>query len=158
MLIGYVSDETYSAVSDAVVELEQEGSCVAIVRSSPKGGLYADVPPSEYRFTISKPGFGSKTVVAQVNETKPLQLRLLTDGLLGYAWPKWVKCGQQSEFRVHSVESYRLTLWRYGQTKEFVRMIGWFDEHAPRAVCQIRSGWLLSPPSSHLNSERPGSP
>ena len=44
----------------------------------------------------------------------PYQFRLLSDGLLGYAWPKWVRAGETSEFRVHSVEPYKLGLWRYG--------------------------------------------
>ena len=38
--------------------------------------------------------------------------RLLSDGLLGYAWPKYVRSGEQSEFRVHAVEQYKLALWR----------------------------------------------
>ena len=29
----------------------------------------------------------------------PYQFRLLSDGLLGYAWPKWVRSGEESEFR-----------------------------------------------------------
>ena len=67
----------------------------------------------------------------------PHQFRLLSDGLLGYAWPKWVKAGEKSEFRVHSVEPYQLSLWRYGIGKEFIRSLGWFDEHGPRATMQI---------------------
>ena len=57
--------------------------------------------------------------------------------LLGYVWPKWVRTGERSEFRVHSVEPYQLRLWRYGLEKEFIAMLGWFDEHGPRAVMQI---------------------
>ena len=67
----------------------------------------------------------------------PYQFRLLSDGLLGYAWPKWVKAGEKSEFRVHSVEPYQLSLWRYGFKKELIRSLGWFDEHGPRATMQI---------------------
>ena len=67
----------------------------------------------------------------------PHQFRLLADGLLGYAWPKWVRGGEAGEFRVHSVEPYKLDLWRYGWSKEFVRGLGWFDEHGPRATMQI---------------------
>ena len=48
----------------------------------------------------------------------PYHFRLLSDGLLGYVWPKWVKAGEKSEFRVHSVEPYHLSLWRYGFKKE----------------------------------------
>ena len=59
------------------------------------------------------------------------------DGLLGYMWPKWVRSGERSEFRVHSVEQYQLSLWRYGLQKECIGVIGWYDEHGPRAVMQI---------------------
>lgn len=138
MLIGYVSDEHYSAIADALLEFEQEGRSVAIVRSTPRGAVYADIPPGEYRVTLAREGFGAKSVPVTVAPgMEPRQFRLLSDSLLGYAWPKWVRGGGCSEFRVHSVEAYRLTLWRYGYTKEFIRTIGWFDEHAPRAVMQI---------------------
>ncbi len=72
-----------------------------------------------------------------IGQGPPHQFRLLSDGLLGYAWPKWVRAGEKSEFRVHSAEAYKLTLWRYGWQKEFVRNLGWFDEHGPRATVQI---------------------
>ena len=52
-------------------------------------------------------------------------------------WPKWVRSGETSEFRVHAVEQYQLTLWRYGLQKEYVAMIGWLDEHGPQANRQI---------------------
>jgi hypothetical protein len=52
-------------------------------------------------------------------------------------WPKWVRSGEGSEFRVHSVEQYQLSLWRYGLGKECVGVVGWYDEHGPRAVMQI---------------------
>jgi hypothetical protein len=73
----------------------------------------------------------------EVRPGAPHQFRLLTDGLLGYAWPKWAQSGERSEFRVHSHEAYKLSLWRYGLKKELVRKIGWFDEHGPRATVQI---------------------
>src|SRR5690606_26330441 len=63
--------------------------------------------------------------------------RLLRDGLLGSMWPKWVRSGETGEFRVHSPEAYRLELWRYGWEQEFVRTIGCYDEHGPRATVQI---------------------
>ena len=40
------------------------------------------------------------------------------------------------QFRVHSVEPYKLVLCRYGLNKEFVRNIGWYDNHGPRAAMQ----------------------
>ena len=72
-----------------------------------------------------------------VGGREPFQFRMLSDCILGYVWPRWVKSGERSEFRVHSPEPYRLSLWRYGWKREFVKLLGWFDEHGPRAVMQI---------------------
>ncbi len=137
MLIGYVSDENYVAIADCVVELDQDGNTVATTRSTARGAIHADVPPGDYRVTLVKPGFGSKSVRLTLPLDEPHQFRLLSDGLLGYVWPKWVRTGEKSEFRVHSVEPYQLSLWRYGLEKEFIRFLGVFDEHGPRAVMQI---------------------
>jgi len=48
-------------------------------------------------------------------------------------WPKWVRGGEKAEYRVHACEQYQITLWRYGWKKEFIRMVGWVDEHGPGA-------------------------
>ena len=114
MLIGYVSDERYVALAEVAVELEQNGESVAVLRSTPRGALHGDLAPGRYRATLVKEGFGSKRVEIDLRPGRPHQFRLLADGLLGYAWPKWVKGGERAEFRVHSVEPYRLSLWRYG--------------------------------------------
>ena len=138
MLIGYVSDENYVALLDAVLEFEAHGQPTAVATSSPRGAVYADVPSGEYRVTIAKAGYGSKTVEIFVTpDDLPYHFRLLSDNLYGYAWPKWVHAGESGEFRVNSPEAYHLALWRYGQAKELVRPIGWFDEHGPRAQIQI---------------------
>src|SRR5271156_3108504 len=102
MLVAYVSDERYVALPDVLLEFEGEaGSFEA--RSRATGSVHLDLPPGPYKVTLQKPGFGAKTVRLNVVESQPPhQLRLLSDGLLGYAWPKWVKAGQNSEFRVHS--------------------------------------------------------
>ena len=86
--------------------------------------------------TLAKDGYGSKWVDCQLGMGNPLQFRLLSDGLLGYMWPKWIRAGEKSEIRIHSTEQCQLTLWRYGQKKEYTRMVSWFDEHGPRAVAQ----------------------
>ena len=71
--------------------------------------MHVDLAPGRYKVTLQKPGFGSKSVHMDVVPGQPpYQFRLLSDGLLGYAWPKWVKAGEKSEFRVHSVEPYQL--------------------------------------------------
>jgi N,N-dimethylformamidase len=136
MLIGYVSDERYVALPDVLLEFEGKAGSIE-ARSRASGAVYADLKPGEYMLTLQKPGYGAKRVPLIAPLKSPYQFRLLTDGLLGYVWPKWVKSGEKSEFRVHSVEQYKLTLWRYGLEKEFVRPIGWYDEHGPRATLQI---------------------
>lgn len=140
MLVGYVSDERYVALPDVLLEFEDRARPGASVeaRSRASGAVHVDVAPGAYRVTLQKSGFGAKRVEITVHPTAaPYHFRLLADGLLGYAWPKWVRSGECSEFRVHSVEPYQLSLWRYGWAKELVRALGWFDEHGPRATMQI---------------------
>lgn len=136
MLIGYVSDERYVALPDVQLEFEQASQSIE-VRSRASGAVYADIEPGEYLVTLAKAGYGSKRVTMVVSPGQPFQFRLLKDSLLGYAWPKWVQSGEKSEFRVHSDEQFKLSLWRYGWKKELVKPIGWFDEHGPRATVQI---------------------
>lgn len=136
MLVGYVSDERYVALPDVQLEFESD-TLHGEVRSRASGAVHAEIPEGVYRFTLAKSGYGSKRVVVTVLAGQPYQFRLLKDGLLGYAWPKWVRSGEKSEFRVHSDEAFKLSLWRYGWEKELVRPIGWFDEHGPRATVQI---------------------
>jgi hypothetical protein len=136
MLVGYVSDEYYAALPDAALEFRADGQLRALVRSAPSGAVYADLPAGAYEVCISKPGFGSKRVTAHVGNGGPIHFRLLSDRLLGYAWPKWCRAGERVQFRVHTVEPYKLGLWRYGYRKEFVRNVGWYDNHGPRACMQ----------------------
>ncbi|HVP49385.1 MAG TPA: N,N-dimethylformamidase beta subunit family domain-containing protein [Bryobacteraceae bacterium] len=135
-VLGYISDEMYVAIADALAEFESADGAVTVLRSSPRGAFYGDLAAGPYRVTLSKPGFGSKIVSVNLG-AEPYQFRLLSDGLLGYMWPKWVRSGERAEFRVHSVEQYQLSLWRYGWRKECLGVIGWYDEHGPRATMQI---------------------
>jgi N,N-dimethylformamidase len=137
MLVAYISNEQYVALPDVLLEFEGDtGSSQA--RSRASGSVHIELPAGIYKVTLQKPGFGAKRVILEIApELPPHQIRLLSDGLLGYAWPKWVKSGEQSEFRLHAVEPYQLSLWRYGLKKELVRELGWFDEHGPRATMQI---------------------
>jgi hypothetical protein len=137
MLVGYVSDENYVALADVAIEFVQADQSVAVVRSTARGAINADIALGEYEVVLVKAGFGSKRVTMRADPNAPYQFRLLSDRLLGYAWPKWSRTGERTEFRVHSVEPYRLSLWRYGQQREFVKLLGWFDEHGPRAVIQL---------------------
>jgi hypothetical protein len=136
MLAGYVSDEYYAALADALLEFRGPDGSHTVVRSAPSGAVDVDLPPGSYEVCLSKPGFGSKRVQATLDPTNPVHLRLLSDRLLGYAWPKWCRGGDRVEFRVHTVEPYKLGLWRYGLRTEFVRNVGWYDNHGPRAAMQ----------------------
>lgn len=135
MIVGYVSDEYYAALPDVAVELHGPGGAT-LTRSWPSGAIHADVPPGIYEVCLSRTGFGSKRVRVSLAPDRPVSFRLLSDRLLGYAWPKWCRGADAVEFRVHSVEPYKLGLWRYGLHREFVRNIGWYDNHGPRAVMQ----------------------
>jgi len=136
VLVGYVSDERYVALPEVLLEFQRPGLSVD-ARSRATGAVYADVEPGPWRVTLQKPGFGAKSVAVTVDPARPHHFRLLSDGLFGYAWPKYVRSGENAEFRVHSVEPYKLELYRYGWKKELIRSIGWFDEHGPRATMQI---------------------
>lgn len=137
MLIGYVSDENFVAIPDVAVEIQRGGKFIAATHSTATGAIYADLSPGKYRITLSKNGYGAKWSHASIDPAKPWQFRLLSDSIYGYAWPKWNRSGQKSEFRIHSPEGYHLSLWRYGKKKELVRNLGVFDEHGPRPCLQI---------------------
>ncbi len=136
MLVGFVSDESYAAIADALVEFRGPHDARVTTRSSASGALYADIAPGPYEICLSKHGFGSKRVNAAVGVSGRLHFRLLSDRLLGYAWPKWCRAGEAVHFRVHAVEPYKLGLYRYGYHKAFIRNIGWYDNHGPRAGMQ----------------------
>ena len=106
MLLGYVSDENYAALEGVAIEL-RSASVWQLVQSWPSGAVHADVPTGSYEVCLSKSGFGSKRVQVTVNEAEPIHFRLLSDRLLGYAWPKWCRAGEPVEFRMHSIEPYK---------------------------------------------------
>src|SRR5437660_22884 len=137
MLIGYVSDERYVALPDVLLEFIDSRGGSWEGRSRASGAVHLDLPSGDYHVTLQKQGFGARLSRLTLPSPEPHHFRLLSDGLLGYAWPKWVRSGEESEFRVHSVEPYKLELWRYGWEPEFVKSLGWHDEHGPRAVMQI---------------------
>ena len=137
MKIGYVSDERYVALPDVLLEFVDEAGRSWETRSRASGSVWQDLPEGNYRVILRKDGFGAKISHLIIPPPEPVHFRLLADGLLGYAWPKWVRSCDESEFRVHAVEAYRLQLWRYGWQPELVRQLGWHDEHGPRAVMQV---------------------
>src|SRR6185436_8998850 len=100
VLVGYVSDERYVALPDVLLEFQRDGRSVE-ARSRATGAVYAAVEPGPWRVTLQHPGFGAKSVAVDVDPAKPHHFRLLSDTLLGYAWPKSVRAGDKAEFRVH---------------------------------------------------------
>jgi hypothetical protein len=136
MLLGYVSDERYVALANVAVVIENRDG-MAATRSLANGAIVADIEPGPWRVTLAKDGFGAKRVDMTVTAGKLYQFRLLSDRLLGYAWPKWVTAGQEGEFRTHSTEAYKLSLWRYGWEKELIEDLGWFDDHGPGSTRQL---------------------
>jgi len=136
MLIGLVSDEMYSALADVAVELRDAKGRRWVVRSAPSGAIEADVEPGDYEVILAKEGFGAKRVRVAI-DGRVRHFRLMRDGLLGYAWPKWCRAGEGVQFRVHAVEEYKLSLWRYGDRRHFIANLGWYDNHGPRANMQL---------------------
>src|SRR5436309_15124716 len=107
MLIGYVSDERYSALPDVLVELLDGRGGSWETRSRASGAIHCDCPPGEYEVVIASPGYGYKRSRVAARPGSVQHFRLLSDGLLGYAWPKCVRSGERAAFRVHSVVQYR---------------------------------------------------
>jgi N,N-dimethylformamidase len=135
MLVGYASDEYYAALADVLLEFSRPGSAPVAVRSTASGAVSAELAPGAYDVCLNKAGYGSKRVRIETGPS-PVHFRLLSDRLLGYAWPKWCRADEPVQFRVHTVEPYKLGLWRYGIHKDFVRNVGWYDNHGPRAAMQ----------------------
>lgn len=136
--VAYISDENYLALADVKAEFEStESGARFLLTSSPRGAIYGDIPAGAYRVSLYKDGYGSKWVECRLGTGEPYQFRLLSNCLLGFMWPKWVRAGECSEICAHSPEQYQLSLWRYGLKKEFVRKLSWFDEHGPRTTVQI---------------------
>lgn len=137
MLIGYVSDERFLAVPDAVVTFES-AEVARTARSGADGSVRESLPAGAYAVTIARDGFGSRRSSLAIGpDHVPVQFRLLSERPVGYAWPKWARAGERAEVRVHSPHPYRLELARYGLTVEPPRLLGWFDEHGPRANVQL---------------------
>ena len=127
----------YVALADVTLEFINANGESWEARSRATGAVYLEAPPGHYTVTLQRAGYGSKRSQVTLPTNVPHHFRLLSDGLSGYMWPKWVRSGEQSEFRVHAVEQYNLELWRYGWSPQFVTSLGWHDEHGPRATMQV---------------------
>ena len=137
MHVGFVSDERYVAIPDVLCEFISPDGTSYETRSRVRGAIYIEIPEGSYNVSFYKQGYGSKSIDIKLKDNEIQQFRLLSNNLCGYIWPKWTQSESFSEFRVHSAEPYKLELWRYGFRKDFVRTIGWFDEHGPGATMQI---------------------
>lgn len=138
MLIGYVSDEDFVAVSGALLEFEAPDGAARQAVSSASGAVRLDPAPApgEYRVVVACPGYGTKLTRVRLGAGPPVQIRLLRSRLLGYVWPKAVRAGDPYELRISSPHPYRCELWRYGATREFVAHLG-HGEHPPGATAQV---------------------
>lgn len=126
MLIGYVSDERYVALADVLLEFQSQGQTRAIVRSTPRGAVVADLDPGTYDVTLVKSGYRLKRSVATIDSKTPHQFRLLSDGIAGYVWPREVRTGERSEFRVHStgaLSSQLVAVWLETGVREAARLV-----------------------------------
>ncbi|MBM4005084.1 MAG: carboxypeptidase regulatory-like domain-containing protein [Planctomycetes bacterium] len=136
-LLGYVSDERYVALADVAIEFSNHQGQSWEYRSRASGAVWGELPDGDYTAILQKSGFGAKRVQFRSVDGQSHHFRLLSDGLVGYIWPKCVRSGEFAEFRVHAVEPFKAELWRYGWDVSFVRGLGWHDEHGPRATMQI---------------------
>src|SRR4051812_4203718 len=138
MIFAYVSDEDYSALHGVLAEvIDLVHGYRFELSSSASGALSAELRPGRYRINLAKDGYGRKWIECDLPATPPLQLRLMSQSPCGFMWPKWVKAGSHAEIMVHSHEQFRLSLWRYGLTKEPAGVVSWFDEHAAHTTEQL---------------------
>ena len=137
-LLAYVSDEDYAALDGVRIEFEPlDGAERMLLESWPSGAVWGNLPDGRYKVTLAKDGYGSKRVTCELGSAEPHQFRLLQRKLMGYMWPKWIRSGEYSEIKVSSPEQFQLSLWRYGEVKEYVRTLSWYDEHGPHTAEQI---------------------
>jgi len=136
MFIGYVSNEMYEAVQNATVEFRKNDEICEVVHSSATGAINADIEPGTYNVIIKKKGYGGKRTKVPITPEISHDFRLQSIKVLGYIWPKWVKTDESAQYRIHSPEETRISLWRYGKEKEFIRLLDWHDEHGPHTCLQ----------------------
>jgi hypothetical protein len=111
VLVGYVSDERYAALPDVLLEfLDARGSSWE-THSRASGSVHLDLTPGEYQVVLQKAGFGAKISRVQLPPSIPYHFRLLSDGLLGYAWPNGSAVAKMPSFG--SIPSNRIN-WNSG--------------------------------------------
>ena len=135
MLIGYVSDERYVALPDVAAGVHRRarrvvGGAVARVGVGPPRTAAGRVPRRASEGRAS----GRSSAALRSRSRRRTTSGCSPTGCSATPGRSGCGAGEASEFRVHSVEPYKLELWRYGWEPEFVRGLGWHDEHGPRAV------------------------
>jgi hypothetical protein len=60
MLIGYVSDEKYSALPDVLLEFSNDVGQSWECRSRASGAVHLELPKGKYRVVLQKQGYGAK--------------------------------------------------------------------------------------------------
>ncbi|MYF91862.1 MAG: hypothetical protein F4184_07070 [Gemmatimonadetes bacterium] len=139
MLVGYVSNERYVALAGMLFEFRRADQ-VATARSTISGAVYADIEPGEYEVVLGGPGHGSKIVHMEVRQDQPYQFRLLSDGLLGYMWPKCVRGGERAGY----TEYTPLSLERPDPYNHIDEDEGLTDPIAGRQGCHMAAAeWRL---------------
>ena len=114
MLVGYVSDENFVALADVAIEFDQLGETRLATHSTARGGIHADLPSRQLPHHPLPERLRLEKRPPTLPTPEPHQFRLLSDGLLGYMWPKWVKLGGEIGVPTplhRTIPSLPLALW-----------------------------------------------
>jgi len=139
-IVAYVSDEMYVAVSDAQVEFvdPNDPTHTYVTRSAPSGAVFASLETGRWQVYLSAPGFGSKMSEIEITDgSDPAMLRLMSDRMYGYAWPKSAGAGDRIELRMHAAEPFTVQLMRHGIRREPVGKPHRFEAFAPLGDRQL---------------------
>ena len=136
MLIGYVSDEYFVAVSNVSIE----AACTScsdryVTQSSASGAIELPITQGTYTFTLASEGFSPKRSTHGISLGETVNFRLLSNKLYAYVSPRWSVAGTEAKVLVSSKSPYSLELWHYGAKKTLIKRLG-FDTHPLGATLQ----------------------
>ena len=147
MLVGYVSDEYFIAISNVSIEATCN-SCseLYVAHSSASGAIDLPITQGTYTFALSAAGFSPKRSTQEISIGTQINFRLLSNQLYGYVSPRWSVSGTEATVLVSSKTPYSLELWHYGAKKTLIKRLG-FDTHPVGATLQTTpDGDYLSDP------------